>query len=215
MNGVGNFKNDGREYRQSKDPRLTNDHDFTIPELGKVCPYGVYLLNDNIGFVNLGTSADTSEFAVESIRRWQKEIGSIRFPNARRLLIHADCGGSNRANGRLWRMELAKLAMETGIEIHVIHTPPGASKWNKVEHQLFSYITKNWQGKPLIDVQTVISLISSTSTKTGLQVFCQADWNKYETGLNVSDEELELIDIEYTGPHKGWSYIIRGFKIDS
>ena len=212
---IGNFKNDGREYRQSKDPRLTNAHDFTIPELGKVCPYGVYLLNDNIGFVNLGTSADTSEFAVESIRRWLKEIGSVRFPNAGRLLIHADCGGSNRANGRLWRMELAKLAMESGIAIHVIHTPPGTSKWNKVEHRLFCYITKNWQGKPLVDVQTVISLISSTSTKTGLQVFCQADWNEYVTGIKVSDEELELIDIEYVGPHKGWSYIIRGFKIDS
>ena len=209
---VGNFKNNGQEYRRVKDPRVVLDHDFPLPELGKVCPYGVYLLNDNTGFVNLGTSADTSEFAVESIRRWLKEVGYIRFPGMKRLLIHADCGGSNRANGRLWRMELARLAEETSIEIHVVHTPPGASKWNKVEHRLFSYITKNWQGKPLADVQCVINLISSTTTKAGLHVFCLADWNKYVTGLKVSDDELALIDIQYTGPHKGWSYIIRGFK---
>lgn len=209
---IGNFKNNGQEYRRSKDPRLVLDHDFPIPELGKVCPYGVYLLNDNTGFVNLGTSADTSEFAVESIRRWLNEIGYIRFPGMKRILIQADCGGSNRANGRLWRMELAKLAEETGLEIHVVHVPPGTSKWNKVEHRLFCYITKNWQGKPLADVQCVINLISSTTTKTGLQVACQVDWNEYLTGLKVSDEELELIDIKYTGPHQGWSYVIRGFK---
>lgn len=209
---IGNFKNNGQEYRQSRDPRFVLDHDFPIPELGKVSPYGVYLLNDNIGFVNLGMSSDTSEFAVESIRRWLKEIGFIRFPGMKRLLIHADCGGSNRANGRLWRMNLAKLAEETGIEIHVIHLPPGASKWNKVEHRLFSYITLNWQGKPLADVQCVINLIRSTTTKTGLSVRCQPDWNQYATGLKVSDEELSLIDIQYTGPHIGWSYIIRGFK---
>ena len=209
---LGNFKNNGQEYRHVKDPRMVLDHDFPLPELGKVCPYGVYLLNDNTGFVNLGTSADTSEFAVESIRRWLKEVGYPRFPGMKRLLIQADCGGSNRANGRLWRMELAKLAEECKLEIHVVHTPPGASKWNKVEHRLFSYITINWQGKPLADVQCVINLISSTTTKTGLSVLCQADWNEYMTGLKVSDEELAQIDIQYTGPHNGWSYIIRGFR---
>ena len=209
---LGNFKNNGQEYRRVKDPRMVLDHDFPLPELGKVCPYGVYLLNDNIGFVNLGTSADTSEFAVESIRRWLKEIGYPRFPGMKRLLIHADCGGSNRANGRLWRMELAKLAEESKLEIHVVHTPPGASKWNKVEHRLFSYISINWQGKPLADVQCVINLINSTTTKTGLSVLCQADWNEYITGLKVSDEELAQIDIQYTGPHNGWSYIIRGLR---
>ena len=212
---IGNFKNNGQEYRRSKDPRVVLDHDFPIPEFGKVSPYGVYLLNDNTGFVNLGTSADTSEFAVESIRRWWNIIGRVRFPNTKRLLIHADCGGSNRANGRLWRMELAKLAEETGIEIHVVHVPPGASKWNKVEHRLFCYITKNWQGKPLADVQCVINLIHSTTTKAGLKVFCHVDENDYFTGLKVSDDELILIDIHYTGPHMGWSYIIRGFKLDS
>lgn len=212
---IGNFKNKGQEYRRSKDPRIVLDHDFPIPEFGKVCPYGVYLLNENAGFVNLGTSADTSEFAVESIRRWWNIIGRIRFPNTKRLLIHADCGGSNRANGRLWRLELAKLAEETGLELHVVHIPPGASKWNKVEHRLFCYITKNWQGKPLADVQCVINLISSTTTITGLKVLCQIDESEYLTGLKVSDEELELIDIQYTGPHEGWSYVIRGFKIDS
>ena len=208
---IGNFKNNGQEYRRSKDPRSVLDHDFPIPELGKVAPYGVYLLNDNTGFVNLGTSADTSEFAVESIRRWWKTIGCIRFPESKRLLIHADCGGSNRANGRLWRMELAKLAEETGIEFHVVHVPPGASKWNKVEHRLFCYITKNWQGKPLADVQYVINLICSTTTKSGLTVQCIPDWNKYETGLKISDKELKQIDMDYVGPHNGWSYIIRGF----
>ena len=212
---IGNFKNNGQEYRRSKDPRTVLDHDFPLPEFGKVSPYGVYLLNENTGFVNLGTSADTSEFAVESIRRWWNIIGRVRYPNTNRLLIHADCGGSNRANGRLWRMELAKLAEETGIEIHVVHVPPGASKWNKVEHRLFCYITKNWQGKPLADVQCVVNLISSTTTNTGLKVLCHVDENEYLTGLKVSDEELKLIDIQYTGPHKGWSYIIRGFKVDS
>ena len=137
------------------------DHDFPIPELGKISPYGIYMLNDNTGFVNLGISADTSEFAVESIRRWWYEIGTARFPGAKRILINADCGGSNRANGRLWRMELAKLSKEIGLELHVVHVPPGASKWNKVEHRLFCYITKNWQGKPLVDVQCAINKIGS------------------------------------------------------
>lgn len=209
---IGNFKNNGQEYRRTGEPRHVLDHDFPIPELGKVSPYGVYLLNDNTGFVNLGISADTSEFAVESIRRWWNEIGRIRFPGTKRLLIHADCGGSNRANGRLWRMELAQLAEETDIEIHVVHVPPGASKWNKVEHRLFCYITKNWQGKPLADVQCVVNLINSTTTKTGLQVLCRVDENEYITGKKVSDDEMEQIDIQYTSPHIGWSYIIRSFK---
>ena len=194
------------------DPRVVLDHDFPIPELGKIAPYGVYILNDNTGFVNLGISADTSEFAVESIRRWWYEIGRVRFPGAKRILINADCGGSNRANGRLWRMELAKLSGEIGLELHIVHVPPGASKWNKVEHRLFCYITKNWQGKPLVDVQCVINLINSTSTKSGLSVLCVPDWTEYITGLKVSDDELKKIDIEYVGPHAGWSYIIRGFK---
>ena len=209
---IGNFKNNGQEYRQEKDPRKVLDHDFPIPEFGKVAPYGIYVLNDNTGFVNLGISADTSEFAVESIRRWWFEIGCFRFPEAKRILISADCGGSNRANGRLWRMELAKLAEETGLELHIVHIPPGASKWNKVEHRLFCYISKNWQGKPLADVQCVINLINSTTTDTGLTVLCIPDWNKYFTGLKVSDDELEKIDIQYIGPHSGWSYIIRGFN---
>ena len=209
---IGNFKNNGQEYRHSKDPRVVLDHDFPIPGLGKVAPYGIYSLNDNTGFVNLGVSADTSEFAVESIRRWWDAIGSVRFPKAKRILINADCGGSNRANGRLWRIELAKLSEEIGLELHVVHVPPGASKWNKVEHRLFCYITKNWQGKPLVDVQCVINLINSTSSKSGLSVLCVPDWNEYITGLKVSDDELDKIDVDYVGPHIGWSYTIRGFK---
>ena len=209
---IGNFKNNGQEYRHSKDPRVVLDHDFPIPGLGKVAPYGIYILNDNTGFVNLGVSADTSEFAVESIRRWWYAIGSVRFPKAKRILINADCGGSNRANGRLWRIELAKLSEEIGLELHVVHVPPGASKWNKVEHRLFCYITKNWQGKPLVDVQCVINLINSTSSKSGLSVLCVPDWNEYITGLKVSDDELDKIDVDYVGPHIGWSYTIRGFK---
>ena len=208
---LGNFKNAGTEYRPSGSPRRVCDHDFFIPELGKVAPYGVYVLNDNSAFVNLGTSADTGAFSAESIRRWWYTLGRVNFGCARRIIITADCGGSNGYRNRLWKLSLAALADEIGKEIEVIHYPPGTSKYNKVEHRLFCYITQHWQGKPLINIQTVVNLIRSTTTETGLSVACTLDKNIYETGIKVTDAEFNAIDIEYIGPHYGWSYIIKGF----
>ena len=208
---IGNFKNNGAEYRPVKNPRSVLDHDFPL-EGGKVAPYGVYVINNNTAYVNLGTDHDTSAFAVESIRRWWNIIGRNTFPNSKRLYINCDGGGSNGWRVRLWKYELALLAEELGIEIHVSHFPPGTSKWNKVEHRLFCFITKNWAGKPLIDINTTVNLISSTKTEKGLTVQCEVDDNEYETGIKVLDDELERIDIERVGPNTYWNYIIRGFK---
>lgn len=210
---IGNFKNEGTEYRVSGQPRPVSDHDFFLPELGKVAPYGVYVLNNNTAFVNLGTSADTGLFSVESIRRWWYTLGRENFGYAGRIVITCDCGGSNGSRNRLWKLSLAELAEEINREIEIIHYPPGTSKYNKVEHRLFCYITKHWQGKPLVDVQTVVNLIQSTTTENGLSVACMLDKNIYETGVKVTDERMEDIDIEYIGPHHGWSYIIKGFKL--
>jgi len=206
---IGNFKNPGREYRRSKDPRKVLDHDFPLKELGKIAPYGVYNLNHNIGFVNVGTSHDTAEFAAESISRWWGAVGKRTFPNAGRLLITCDCGGSNGNRRRLWKYQLSQLAKRIGIEIHVSHFPPGTSKWNKVEHRLFCYISKNWQGKPLIDVETAIELIGSTTTKAGLKVICQRDDNVYELAAAVSDEDFDSINMEEIAPFESWNYIIK------
>ncbi len=210
---IGNFKNDGTEYRASGCPRPVSDHDFFIPELGKAAPYGVYVLNNNAAFVNLGTSADTGAFSAESIRRWWYTIGKENFWYADKIVITCDCGGSNGFRNRLWKLSLAVLAEEIDKEIEVIHYPPGTSKYNKVEHRLFCFITKHWQGKPLVDVQTVVNLIQSTTTDTGLSVACMLDKNIYETGIKVADKDIDAIDIEYIGPHHGWSYIIKGFKL--
>ena len=209
---LGNFKNNGTEYRPAHDPRLVLDHDFLDKELGKVNPYGVYLLNNNTGFVNLGTDHDTSDFAIESIRRWWNTVGKPTFPNAKRLYINCDGGGSNGSRCRLWKEDLAKLAEETGLEIWVSHFPPGTSKWNKVEHRLFCYITRNWEGKPLYDIETVVELISSTTTKTGLKVKCVVDDHEYPIGKKVSDEEITKINITHFGNETHWNYIIKGFK---
>lgn len=209
---VGNFKNSGAEYRSVKGARKVLDHDFPLPDLGKVAPYGVYLVNDNAGFVNLGTDHDTSAFAVESIRRWWNIVGKPTYPNAKSLYINCDGGGSNGWRTRLWKYELALFAQETNLEIHVSHYPPGTSKWNKVEHRLFCYITKNWAGKPLVDINTIVNLISSTTTEKGLEVKCVVDTNTYQTGLKADDEMMSKIDIETIGPNESWNYIIRGFK---
>ena len=209
---VGNFKNNGVEYRPVKEARKVLDHDFPLPDLGKVAPYGVYLVNDNAGFVNLGTDHDTSAFAVESIRRWWNIVGKPTYPNAKSLYINCDGGGSNGWRIRLWKYELALFAQETDLEIHVSHYPPGTSKWNKVEHRLFCYITKNWAGKPLVDINTIVNLISSTTTEKGLKVKCVVDTNIYPTGLKADDEMMAKIDIEKVGPNESWNYIIRGFK---
>lgn len=209
---IGNFKNCGKEYRPIKDPRKVLDHDFPVPELGKVAPYGIYTLNDNTGFINLGTSKDTAEFAVQSIRCWWGHIGQKRFPNAKQLYITCDGGGSNGSRVRLWKHELAIFSEETGLDIYVSHFPPGTSKWNKVEHRLFCYISKNWSGKPLVDIETVVKLIGSTTTKTGLKVSCEVDDHVYESSIKISDEEFEKIDIEKSGICGTWNYCIKGFK---
>jgi hypothetical protein len=206
---IGNFKNPGKEYRRSNDPRRVLDHDFPIKELGKIAPYGIYNLNHNTGFVNVGTSHDTAEFAVESISRWWGAVGKHTFPSAGRLLITCDCGGSNGNRRRLWKYQLSQLAKRIGIEIHVSHFPPGTSKWNKVEHRLFCYISRNRQGKPLIDVETAIELIGSTTTKAGLKVICRRDDNIYRPAVTVTDEDFESINIERVGPLGDWNYIIR------
>ena len=182
---LGNFKNNGSEYRKKGDPRKVYDHDFELKELGKVAPYGVYVLNDNTGFVNLTKCSDTSEFAVESIRAWLKNYGSCNFPNSKRILINCDCGGSNGYRVRLWKEQLAVLAEETGFEITVCHFPPGTSKWNKIEHRMFGYISKNWEGKPLINIETVVNYISNTTTTTGLKIECRVDDRQYQKGVKV------------------------------
>ena len=205
---IGNFKNDGKEYRKSNDPREVLDHDFPIKELGKVAPYGVYVINDNTAYVNLGTSHDTGEFAVESISRWWATIGENTFAGAKTLNINCDCGGSNGNRSRLWKYQLQQFANRTGLEIYVSHFPPGTSKWNKVEHRLFCFISKNWAGKPLIDVETVINLISNTTTKKGLSVVCERDDNFYPLAQKVSDKEFKSINVRHIEPFGEWNYII-------
>jgi transposase len=205
---IGNFKNNGQEYRQSKNPRKVLDHDFPIKELGKIAPYGVYNLNNNTGFVNVGTGHDTSEFAVESISRWWEAIGKHTFPKSKKLYITADCGGGNGNRARMWKYQLQQFANHSGLEVHVSHYPPGTSKWNKVEHRLFCYITKNWQGKPLVDVQTAIDLIGSTTTTTGLRVICVRDDTEYELKRTVSDVDFESVVLVNIPPFATWNYRI-------
>ena len=206
---IGNFKNNGSEYRPKGEPRRVLDHDFPLPELGKVAPYGVYVLNNNTGFINLGISHDTPEFAGESVRAWWNTIGKNTFPNAKRIYVTCDNGGSNGSRIWLFKYYLQEISNETGLEIHVSHFPPGTSKWNKIEHRLFCYISKNWQGQPLIDIETVVNLISSTTTKTGLEVVCRVDANTYETGLKITEEQKKTINITFVGPNEKWNYIIK------
>lgn len=205
---IGNFKNGGQEYRKKGDARKVLDHDFPIKELGKVSPYGIYSLNDNTGFVNVGSSHDTSEFAVESISRWWEIVGKNTFPDTKKLYITCDGGGSNGSRSRMWKYHLQQLSDRTGVEIHVSHFPPGTSKWNKVEHRLFCYISKHWQGKPLIDIETVINLIGSTTTKKGLKVLCMKDDKIYELSQSISDEEFERINIVKDNNLGNWNYTI-------
>ena len=206
---IGNFKNSGQEYRHKKDPRKVLDHDFPIKKLGKIAPYGVYNLNHNIGFVNIGTSHDTAEFAVESISRWWDTVGKHTFPNAKHLMITCDCGGSNGYKVRLWKYQLSQFASRIGININVCHFPPGTSKWNKVEHRLFCFISKNWEGKPLISVEAAVKLVGSTTTATGLKVICQRDDAIYDLAVAVSDEEFESINIDRIDPFGDWNYVIK------
>jgi transposase len=205
---VGNFINGGAEYNQKKNPTLVLDHDFPIKELGKVAPYGIYDINRNEGFVNLGISHDTSEFAVESILRWWQTLGVNTYPDAQKLYINCDCGGSNDSRRRLWKKQLQDFANITALEVHVSHLPPGTSKWNKIEHKMFCFISKNWRGKPLVSVEAIVNLISSTTTSKGLKIVCIEDKNHYELGTVVTDEEFEAINITRDVFHGNWNYAI-------
>jgi hypothetical protein len=206
---VGDFRNPGRELRPKGDPEPVRVHDFKIPELGKVAPYGVYDIAANQGWVNVGIDADTAAFAVESIRRWWERLGRARYPEAGRLVITADCGGSNGARVRLWKRELQRFANETGLAVTVAHLPPGTSKWNRIEHRLFAYISQNWRGKPLVSHQVIIQLIGATTTNTGLTVTCDIDADSYPKGIKVSDAEMDAINIERHTFHGDWNYTIR------
>jgi len=203
---VGNFKNPGREWQPKGRPEKVNVHDFADPHLGKVIPYGVYDLAANEGWVNVGIDHDTAEFAVESIRRWWAYMGKERYPQARKLLITADCGGSNGRRTRLWKVALQQFADEVQIPIHVRHFPPGTSKWNKVEHRLFCFITQNWRGRPLLSRATVVNLIASTTTRHGLIVRAMLDERSYETGKKVADEELAALQVHPEPFHGEWNY---------
>ena len=203
---VGDFKNGGRELRPKGDPEPVRVHDFVIPELGKAVPYGIYDIAANAGWVNLGITHDTAAFAVESIRRWWQELGAVRYPTATRLLITADCGGSNGVRVRLWKRELQVLADELRIAITVCHLPPGTSKWNRIEHRLFAFITQNWRGKPLVSHQVIVQLIANTRTEAGLTVACRIDTGAYQKGIKVSDDEMDALNIQLANFHGEWNY---------
>jgi hypothetical protein len=206
---VGDFKNGGRELRPKGQPELVRVHDFVDPELGRATPYGIYDLGRNSGWVSVGMDHDTAEFAVETIRRWWRTMGQPTYPEATRLLITADAGGSNGSRLRLWKVELQKLADETGLRIAVCHFPPGTSKWNKIEHRLFSYITQNWRGQPLRSFQTIVNLIAATTTTTGLKVHAELNTEAYQAGIKISDEELAQVKIRRDKFHGDWNYEIQ------
>ena len=205
---VGEFKNGGSDYRPKGDPRRVKVHDFEDKALGKVVPYGVYDVVADEGWVSVGITADTAEFAVASIRTWLARMGRERYPQLRELTITADCGGSNGARVRLWKRELQSFADETRLPIHVHHYPPGTSKWNKIEHRLFCRITQNWRGRPLSDHLAVVELIGATTTRTGLKVECALDPRTYQKGLKVSDQEMANLDITGDDFHPEWNYTI-------
>jgi len=206
---VGNFKNNGKELCPIKDPINVNVYDFKDKELGKVNPYGVYDIFSNEGWVSVGLDNDTASFAVETIRRWWNMMGCKVYPEAKKLMITADCGGSNGYRVRLWKVELQKLADETGLEISVCHFPPGTSKWNKIEHRLFSYITLNWRGKPLTSYEVIVNLIAATTTTKGLKVNCMLDQNEYPKGIKITNEEIEELRIIHDEFHGEWNYTFK------
>jgi transposase len=205
---VGNFKNNGREWHRKGAPEAVNVHDFIDPKLSRAVPYGVYDINDNAGWVSVGTDHDTASFAVNAIRKWWRAMGRERYPKAKRLMITADGGGSNGYRVRLWKVELQKLSGELKLPITVCHLPPGTSKWNKIEHRLFSFITINWRGKPLRSYRTIIRLIAATTTGTGLKVRAELDENKYPKGVKVSDGQLASVNLSPHRFHGEWNYTI-------
>jgi transposase len=206
---VGDFKNAGREWRPKGSPELVRTHDFKDKELGKAIPYGVYDLASDEGWVQVGIDHDTAQFAVNSIRSWWQHLGRERYPDASTLTITADCGGSNGNRTRLWKIELQRLADETGLAIQVLHFPPGTSKWNKIEHRLFSFISMNWRAKPLVSREVIIDLISATTTKTGLKVYARLDGSSYPAKIKVSDAELAQVQLERHSFHPEWNYRIK------
>ena len=205
---IGNFKNPGKAYHRKGHPAEVNVYDFPDKELGKVSPYGVYDISRNKGWVSVGISNDTAEFAVNTIRSWWYKMGHPFYEQSENLLITADCGGSNGYRVRLWKRELQTLAKELQMVIHVCHFPPGTSKWNKIEHRMFSYISENWQGRPLITRETVVNLIGNTKTRKGLEIQAQLDENTYEKGIKVTDEEMNNIHIVNEEFHGAWNYKI-------
>ena len=208
---IGNYANGGREWQPAGEPERVNVHDFadrSLGEFAKAIPYGIYDVANDEGWVSVGDSADTAEFAVESIRRWWNQMGRARFPDATRLLITADAGGSNGYRLRAWKWHLARLAAETGLDITVCHYPPGTSKWNRIEHRLFSFITMNWRGRPLTDLRTIVELIAATTTNTGLTVQAAYDPNWYPTGVKISDAEFAAIPLDPHDFHGEWNYTI-------
>ena len=208
---VGNFKNGGAEWAPQGSPERVNVHDFTDKELGKVTPYGIYDVAANAGWVNVGTDHDTAAFAVESIRRWWNGPASARLPRRPRLLITADCGGSNGYRTRLWKTELAALAAETGLEITVCHLPPGTSKWNKIEHRLFSAISMNWRGRPLTSHEVIVETISAATTRTGLTVSAELDTSTYPKGIRIPDKQMKAFEARHLQRHQfhgDWNYTI-------
>ncbi len=205
---VGDFKNPGREWHPEGEAEEVRVYDFPLPGLGRATPYGIYDLECNAGWVNVGIDHDTAAFAVESIRQWWKKEGRQRYPEAKRLLISADGGGSNGSRVRLWKWELQHLADEIGLAITVCHLPPGTSKWNKIEHRLFAWISQNWRGKPLVDYAIIVKLIAATTTEAGLTVQCQLDTNRYPTGRKISDEEMSTLFIVADTFHGEWNYTL-------
>jgi len=206
---VGNYKNPGKEWEKKGNPRKVNGHDFPDPAVPKAVPYGVYDIKNNAGWVNVGMSADTAEFAVDSIRYWWNNVGKLKYSSARKLLICADAGGSNSYRSRLWKKELQRFCDDTNLQVSVCHFPPGTSKWNKIEHRLFSFISINWRGKPLLTYKTIINLISSTKTKTGLTVKARLNKKKYKKGIKVSNAEMKELNLHKNKFHGEWNYTIK------
>ena len=202
---IGDFKNAGQEWQPKGSPEPVRVHDFVDKELGKAVPYGVYDVTNNVGWVSVGTDHDTAEFAVETIARWWREMGCSLHPDAKELLITADGGGSNSSRAWLWKLELQKLADAMGLTVSVCHYPPGTSKWNKIEHRMFCHITRNWRGRPLESIETIVSLIAATKTKTGLKIRAAADTDAYETGRKVSKAEVNRIAIRRAAFHGEWN----------
>lgn len=205
---VGAFKNGGREWRPKGEPEEVKVHDFLDKDLGKAIPYGVYDLSENQGWVSVGIDHDTARFATEAIRRWWKKMGSKRYRDARELLITADGGGSNGSRCRLWKVALQELANKLGMPIHVHHFPPGTSKWNKIEHRMFSHITRNWRGRPLVSHEVIIALIANTTTQAGLKIRAELDTGQYPTGLSVTDAELAALNLKRADFHGDWNYTL-------